>query len=95
MKYTCLKKNSIKDTGFEIRPIALEDIEQIRLWRNKQLDVLRQKKIITSSEQIFYYKNVLFPTFNQEFPDQIIFSYFKDNFLIGWVGFSFGSCGCY
>jgi len=86
MKYTCLKKNSIKDTGFEIRPIALEDIEQIRLWRNKQLDVLRQKKIITSSEQIFYYKNVLFPTFNQEFPDQIIFSYFKDNFLIGYGG---------
>ena len=86
MKYTCLKSNPIIDNDFEIRPILVNDIEQIRLWRNKQMDILRQKKSITSSEQIVYYNNVLLPTFSQEFPDQIIFSYFKNNVLIGYGG---------
>ena len=86
MKYTCLKKNSFIDNEFEIRPISINDIEQIRLWRNKQMDVLRQKKSITVSEQIAYYNNVLLATLSQEFPNQIIFSYFKDKILIGYGG---------
>lgn len=86
MKYNSLKSHSFIEDGFEIRPISIKDIEQIRIWRNKQMDVLRQKKIITSSEQIAYYNNVLLPTLSQEFPNQIIFSYFKDKILIGYGG---------
>lgn len=86
MEYTCLKNNSFKDNEFEIRPISINDIEQIRRWRNKQMDVLRQKKSITFSEQILYYNSVLLPTFSQAFPNQIIFSYFKNKNLIGYGG---------
>jgi len=86
MKYICLKSDSFVDKEFEIRPISINDIEEIRLWRNKQMDVLRQKKIITSSEQMAYYNNVLLPTLSQQFPTQIIFSYFKNNILIGYGG---------
>jgi len=86
MKYTCLKSYSFIDNEFEIRPISINDIEQIGLWRNKQMDVLRQKKSITSLEQIVYYNNVLLPTLSQELPNQIIFSYFKDKILIGYGG---------
>jgi hypothetical protein len=86
MKYTCLKKNSFIDSEFEIRPISINDIEQIRQWRNNQMDVLRQKKSISVSEQVVYYNNVLLPTLSQEFPNQLIFSYFKDKILIGYGG---------
>jgi RimJ/RimL family protein N-acetyltransferase len=86
MKYKCLKYNILIDNEFEIRPILIDDIEKIRLWRNKQMDVLRQSKLITFSEQINYFNNVLIPTFNQNNPKQLIFSYFKNNLLIGYGG---------
>lgn len=86
MKYNCLKCNSFVDGEFEIRPISINDIEQIRFWRNMQMDVLRQKRVITSSEQIVYFNDILLPLLTQEFPEQIIFSYFKSNILIGYGG---------
>ena len=86
MKYSCLNNNYLFDDDFEIRPISIHDVEQIRLWRNKQMHVLRQKKIITNSEQVTYFNKTLLPAFNQEYPNQIIFSYFKDNILIGYGG---------
>jgi RimJ/RimL family protein N-acetyltransferase len=86
MVYKCLKSNFLTDNYFEIKPISIDDIEQIRIWRNKQMHVLRQKKTITNSEQVTYFNNILLPAFNQEYPSQIIFSYFKDNILIGYGG---------
>ncbi len=45
MKYSCLKEEVFKDKqGYQIVAIRQEDIESIRLWRNAQLDILRQKK---------------------------------------------------
>jgi RimJ/RimL family protein N-acetyltransferase len=86
MVYKCLKCNFLTDNYFEIKPISIDDIEQIRIWRNKQMHVLRQKKTITNSEQVTYFNKTLLPAFNQEYPSQIIFSYFKDNSLIGYGG---------
>ena len=73
MVYKCLKSNFLKDNLFEIKPISIDDIEQIRIWRNMQMQVLRQKKIISSSEQINYFKTTLLPSFRQKNPRQIIF----------------------
>jgi hypothetical protein len=86
MVYKCLKCNFLNDNHFEIKPISIDDIEQIRIWRNKQINVLRQKKIITPSEQRTYFNNVLLPNFFQDYPSQILFSYFKDKILIGYGG---------
>ncbi len=86
MIYNCLKNNTIKNNQFEIRPISINDIEPIRVWRNKQMDVLRQKNEITEEEQIKYYQNFIVPTFSQEFPNQIIFSFLKSDVLIGYGG---------
>lgn len=86
MKYKSLKNNSIQELDFEIRPISLNDMESIRVWRNQQMDVLRQKKVITKEEQVFYFNNYIIPTFNQKFPNQIIFSFLKSNVLIGYGG---------
>lgn len=86
MEYKCLKSSLFVDLDFEIRPISVDDIEQIRIWRNLQMQVLRQNKVITTSDQINYFNNTLLPSFSQENPSQIIFSYFKNEVLIGYGG---------
>ena len=86
MEYSCLKRNILVNEEFQIKPISKNDIESIRLWRNMQMDVLRQKKAITRSEQINYFDNVMLPLFSHECPSQIIFSYFKGETLIGYGG---------
>lgn len=86
MVYKCLRSNSLKDNLFEIKPILIDDIEQIRIWRNLQMQVLRQKKNISSAEQINYFNTTLLPSFSQQNPSQVIFSYFKDEVLIGYGG---------
>ena len=43
-----------------------EDIEQIRLWRNQQMHVLRQSKFISKEEQIAYYEKYVWATENEK-----------------------------
>lgn len=86
MEYSCLIKSSLIENNFEIKPISIEDIELIRLWRNQQMDVLRQKKEISKSEQINYYEKNIVTLFDKEKPSQLVFSYFKDNILVGYGG---------
>ena len=86
MNYRCLNKNILIRGDFQIKPISINDIENIRLWRNMQMDVLRQKKEISAAQQVDYFNSNIKPTFNQDFPGQIIFSYFKNNVHIGYGG---------
>jgi len=62
-------------------------MESIRVWRNQQMSILRQNKKITKKEQISYYKESIDPTFNQKNPKLILFSYLKNDVLIGYGGF--------
>ena len=86
MEYNCLKNSVLNENSFVIKPVSIDDIELIRLWRNQQMDVLRQKKEISNLEQISYFENNITILFNKEKPSQLIFSYFKDNILIGYGG---------
>jgi len=86
MKYTALNKNVFRIGEYKIVPILLKDIEYIRIWRNAQMDVLRQKKELSSDDQVQYYKNVVKPLFVEEQPRQLLFSYFKNSELIGYGG---------
>jgi hypothetical protein len=86
MIYNCLKNNITSENGFEIKPVTIEDMELIRLWRNQQMDVLRQKREISNLEQINYFENNIAVLFNKEKPSQLIFSYFKDHLLVGYGG---------
>ena len=47
---------------------------------------IETKKNISSLEQINYFNTTLLPSFSQQNPSQVIFSYFKDEFLIGYGG---------
>jgi RimJ/RimL family protein N-acetyltransferase len=88
--YKCLKKNSFKDEwGYQLVPIRQEDIENIRLWRNAQMEVLRQKVILTSEAQKHYFQRSVWPTFQQTHPNQILFSFLLDEKCIGYGGLTY------
>tara|TARA_B100001093_G_C26704700_1_gene960694 strand:+ start:482 stop:985 length:504 start_codon:yes stop_codon:yes gene_type:complete len=41
------------------RQLKLSDAEKIRIWRNKQIKILRQNKIIKKKDQIKYFKDLI------------------------------------
>jgi RimJ/RimL family protein N-acetyltransferase len=64
----------------------MEDRFDIMKWRNEQMFHLRQTKILTKNDQDNYFKNTIKPLFEQEFPDQILFSYMYNEKCIGYGG---------
>ncbi|MBV6644242.1 MAG: GNAT family N-acetyltransferase [Cyclobacteriaceae bacterium] len=86
MKYSALQKNSFRQGNYHIDPISEIDMEPIRKWRNAQIEVLRQPSEITQEEQSRYFNRVVMPLFDQEKPNQLLFSFFKQDALIGYGG---------
>jgi predicted ATP-grasp superfamily ATP-dependent carboligase/RimJ/RimL family protein N-acetyltransferase len=87
MTYKCLKANHYKDQdGYELLPIRDEDKELIRNFRNSQIDILRQMKPISEEEQKLYFEKVITPSFSQDFPAQILFSFRFQEKFIGYGG---------
>lgn len=59
---------------------------QIMKWRNEQIYHLRQDRLLTETDQDLYFKNVIGKEFEKEKPDQILFSYLKNNDCVGYGG---------
>ena len=55
-------------------------------WRNEQIYHLRQSKILTQNEQDKYFNNVVLNLFDQDKPDQVLFSLLKRKTCIGYGG---------
>lgn len=86
MKYACLKREVYQDGDFLLTTIRQEDIMFIRKWRNEQIEILRQKNLLTAEDQKRYWNKVILPSISSDAPDIILFSYlFMDN-LIGYGG---------
>lgn len=86
MNYRCLPKQSFTHGDFEIVPLRHEDIFKIMKWRNDQIHILRQDHILTEEQQENYYRNVIVPSFSQEKPKQILFSYLENGKCVGYGG---------
>jgi len=86
MKYLCLKSNEYKLKDYSIVPYRKKDIFYIMKWRNEQIEILRQNKILTKEEQIAYYYNFIKPTFKEKTPKQILFSFLERKNCIGYGG---------
>ena len=84
--YKILKQYHYKIDNYSLRPVLKEDIEKIISWRNQQIKVLRQNKPISQDEQIQYYKNNIWNEYNQDHPNQILFSFNLNENLIGYGG---------
>jgi hypothetical protein len=84
--YKCLHSNLYSDETYQIISLRESDIYKIKEWRNQQIDVLRQDKPLTDKDQFKYYHKIIQPTFEETFPKQILFSFLKNNTLIGYGG---------
>lgn len=85
--YKCLANSQISDQdGYQLIVTRKEDMENIRSWRNAQLDILRQQQPLTREEQENYFQSILLPSFEQQHPRQILFSFLHNQECIGYGG---------
>lgn len=85
-EYKALTQQTYKNGEFEIVPIRHEDRIEIMKWRNEQIYHLRQSEPLTIDKQDAYFDNTIAPLFNQEKPNQILFSFLQANDCIGYGG---------
>ena len=69
-----------------LTPVQPDHIQLIRIWRNNQLNILRQSDYLSESDQISYFDNYVWPDMDSRQPNQILLSIFDDKTLIGYGG---------
>jgi RimJ/RimL family protein N-acetyltransferase len=85
-KYLCLTQQEFIFKKYKIIPIRYEDRLDIMNWRNEQIFHLRQTKKLTKKDQDFYFRNIINKLFENEKPEQILFSFLHDDNCIGYGG---------
>jgi len=86
MNYQSLKKSEFAKGDFAIVSIREMDMESIRIWRNAQMNVLRQNAEITKEAQQIYFDKVIKSLFSNIAPSQLLFSFLQKNVIIGYGG---------
>ena len=84
--YKVLNKQIYSSGNYSIVPIRMEDRFDIMKWRNEQIYHLRQAKPLTAVDQDFYFQNVINKLFNEDQPNQILFSFLENIICIGYGG---------
>jgi len=84
--YRVLSNKEVAFGNYKIVPIRYEDRFDIMKWRNEQIYHLRQKAPLTKEDQDGYFQNVVSKLFEQEQPDQLLFSYLEHDQCIGYGG---------
>ena len=84
--YKSLNKQLFTNGEYRIVPIQYEDRFDIMKWRNEQMYHLRQSKLLSKQEQDNYFTNVVSKLYEQEQPNQILFSYLENDVCIGYGG---------
>jgi RimJ/RimL family protein N-acetyltransferase len=84
--YKCLSKQEYTHGLFKLVSIRDEDKLQILKMRNEQIYHLRQAEVLTIEKQHTYFTNVISSLFDQENPNQILFSLLEDGEFIGYGG---------
>lgn len=84
--YNCLNQNEFVIEDYKLVPIRYEDRFTIMKWRNEQMYHLRQDKPLTEIVQEDYFTKTIVQLFSTEKPSQILFSFLKNDQLIGYGG---------
>ena len=79
-------KQTYSFNEYQIVPIRNEDRYDIMQWRNEQIYHLRQSKPLDEESQDHYFNTVIADLFENENPDQILFSYLENGKCIGYGG---------
>jgi len=71
---------------FKIVPIRRQDRYDIMKWRNEQIYHLRQAKPLTKEDQDYYFSRVVAGLFEEDKPEQILFSFLQGDQCLGYGG---------
>jgi RimJ/RimL family protein N-acetyltransferase len=85
-EYKVLTTQVLTDGEYSTVPIQDNDRYDIMKWRNEQIYHLRQAEPLTKERQDAYFDNVISSLFEQEKPQQILFSFLKTGECIGYGG---------
>jgi RimJ/RimL family protein N-acetyltransferase len=85
-EYIALRKQDYRYGEYKIVPIRFEYRYLIMKWRNEQMYHLRQNKTLTTKQQDDYFKEVVAQLFRKKQPEQLLFSYLKNDKCIGYGG---------
>jgi RimJ/RimL family protein N-acetyltransferase len=81
-----MKQQVFEQGAFKLVPIRDEDKNMIMQWRNEQMYHLRQAKPLTAEMQENYFATTVSALFEEDQPKQILFSYLKNDVLVGYGG---------
>jgi RimJ/RimL family protein N-acetyltransferase len=84
--YVVLNNQIFQKEQFKIVPIRDVDQFDIMKWRNEQIYHLRQYKALTALDQKNYFSDIVADLFQQDKPQQILFSYLDGDKCIGYGG---------
>lgn len=84
--YKFLQQQTFSNEKFTLVPIRDEDKYDILQIRNEQIYHLRQAKPLTKEAQDNYFATTVAALFEEEKPNQILFSLLKDNQFVGYGG---------
>jgi len=84
--YKILQNQCFQEGEFKLVPIRHQDRYDIMRWRNEQMYHLRQSQPLTEAKQDRYFDEVVTQLFDQEQPDQILFSFLESDQCIGYGG---------
>ena len=87
-KYSFLETNRKYFKNYSLVPLRKSDIQNIRRWRNEQIQILRQKTPLSKNDQNHYYENTIKKSFFVKKPKMIIFSFLLSGKCIGYGGFT-------
>jgi RimJ/RimL family protein N-acetyltransferase len=85
-KYSCLNNQVFGKGNYKLVPLRYEDRLDILKWRNEQIYHLRQSRPLTVEDQENYFNTVVDKLFDEEQPNQILFSYLENGKCIGYGG---------
>ena len=74
-KYPILINNKISFKNYFIIPLRKSDIQKIRIWRNDQINILRQTTTLIPQDQLNYYNKFIKKSFQENKPNIILFSF--------------------
>lgn len=85
-EYKVLNQQVYSKDQYSIVPIRHDDRYDIMKWRNEQMYHLRQRTSLTKDAQDQYFNSVVAELLKQDKPEQILFSFLKNDVCIGYGG---------
>lgn len=86
ISYACMPRPILSLGSLSVQAVQEYHIEDIRQWRNAQMNILRQSTLITPDEQKNYFQKHIWTDMPSLHPKNILLAYMEDDHFIGYGG---------